>query len=67
MRRASMRNWSLLSVKRSCTPLRRKRGYLARLAKKFPNAAPRWMIAICGAFFVTSSIHGNGARLIAFN
>ena len=67
MRQPSMLNWSLVSVKRSCTPFLRNCGYLARPAKKFLKASPNWMIAICGAFFVTSSIHGNCSRLMAFN
>src|SRR5690606_34416853 len=67
MRQPSMLNWSLVSVKRSCTPFLRNFGYLARPAKKFLNASPNWMMAICGAFLVTSSIHGNCSRLMAFS
>ncbi len=51
--------WSLVSVNRSCTPFLRKVGYLARPAKKFWNVWPSWMIAICGAFFVTPGIQGS--------
>src|SRR5450755_859281 len=36
----------------------------SRSSKKFLNAVPRLMIAICGAFLVTSSIHGNRSRLM---
>src|SRR5690606_13961048 len=67
MRQPSMLHWSLVSVKRSSFPFLRNCGYLARPAKKFLNASPNWMIAICGAFLVTSSIHGNFSRLMAFN
>ena len=68
MRQASMANWSLVRVKLSrLLPFFLNCGYLARPAKKFLKAAPSWIIAICGAFLVTSSIHGNCSRLMAFN
>ncbi len=67
MREPSTLNWSLVSVKRSWTPFFLNFGYLARPAKKFLKAAPNCIIAICGAFLVTSSIHGNCSRLTAFN
>jgi hypothetical protein len=60
-------NRSFDRVKRSSRPLRRNDGYRARLAKKFSKARPSWMIAICGAFFVTSSIQGNCSRLMALS
>lgn len=58
MRQPSTTNWSLVRVKRSWIPFFLNCGYLARLAQKFLKASPSWMIAICGAFFVTSSIQG---------
>ncbi len=66
-REPATRNWSQVSVKRSWMPFLRNFGYLARPAKKFGNACPSGMIALCGAFWVTSRIHGNCARFMAFN
>ncbi len=54
-------------MKRSCTPFFLNFGYFARPAKKFWNATPNCMMAICGAFFVTSSIQGNCSRFSAFS
>jgi hypothetical protein len=48
------------------TPFFLKVGYLARPSKKFLKATPRFLIACCGAFFVTSPIHGKASPLMAF-
>ena len=42
-------------------------GYSAVPTKKFLNAWAQCIMAVCGAFLVTSSIHGNWSRLIAFS
>ncbi|KJU86525.1 hypothetical protein MBAV_001283 [Candidatus Magnetobacterium bavaricum] len=53
--------------KLSCCPFFLNRGYLPLPEKNRLKAVPRFLIACCGAFLVTSNIHGNWSALISFN
>src|SRR6516162_2463234 len=58
---------SLAAQKLARPSLRLKRGSRPRFSKKARKAEPKSMIASCAAALVTSYIHGNCSRLMAFN